>query len=166
VFSSASAEWYTPAKYIEAARAVLGGFDLDPASNPKANEVVRASQFFTAADDGLSKEWRGRVWLNPPYGDDGRVNTGTWCAKLIAEHRAGRVDEAVLLVNAVTDRKWFQQLWDFALCFTGHRIEFYTPNGTPQSPISGNVFAYLGEARRCFAQHFEPFGAVVERVHA
>jgi hypothetical protein len=60
-------EWYTPPKYIELARAVLGEIDLDPASSEKAQEAVRAKRYFTAADQGLRHEWRGRVWLNPPY---------------------------------------------------------------------------------------------------
>ena len=46
---------------------MLGGIDLDPASNAEANRVVRAEVFFSSADDGLGKSWEGRVWLNPPY---------------------------------------------------------------------------------------------------
>jgi hypothetical protein len=55
--------WYTPAPYIEAARAVMGGIDL-PASTEEANRTL---QFFTAEDDGLAHLWNGRGFLNPTY---------------------------------------------------------------------------------------------------
>ena len=36
---------------------VVNGFDFDPVSVPPANGV-----------DGLTSNWSGRVFLNPPYG--------------------------------------------------------------------------------------------------
>src|SRR5262249_14971473 len=45
-------EWYTPPEYVEAARDVLGGIDLDPASNHLAQATVRATRYFTKQDDG------------------------------------------------------------------------------------------------------------------
>jgi hypothetical protein len=166
-FSSNAVEWYTPGRYIEAARQALGGIDLDPASSPKANEVVQARQIFTEKDDGLDRPWHGRVWLNPPYGaTDKQSNTGIWAEKLITEYRADRVQAAVLLVNAVTDRAWFQQLWDFPICFTDHRIEFYTPKGTPKQPISGNAFIYFGGEPERFVSSFADVGPVVARLRA
>jgi phage N-6-adenine-methyltransferase len=165
-FSSESVEWYTPPEYIEAARKALGGtIDLDPASCAKANEAVQARRFFTREDDALKKKWKAEgVWLNPPYADDGTTGTGDWATKMVEEFRAGHFKSGVLLVNAVTDRKWFRQLFDYAICFTDHRIEFYTPSGQPKSPISGNAFIYFGGARKRFAAAFAPFGATVEAV--
>src|SRR5262245_6844094 len=66
-YNTGENEWYTPPAYLEAARLVLGGIDLDPASSDVAQRRVRAGRYFTKKDDGLSRPWRGRVWLNPPY---------------------------------------------------------------------------------------------------
>ena len=60
-------EWYTPKKYIDMAREVLGRIDIDPASNSFANQIVQATTYYTKDDDGQTKEWRGKMWLNPPY---------------------------------------------------------------------------------------------------
>jgi ParB family chromosome partitioning protein len=160
-WSSESVEWYTPEEYVEAARAVLGTIDLDPASCAKANETVKATKFYTRKDDGLSKPWAGRVWLNPPYGEDG---TGQWVDKLVLEHQDGRTTAAILLVNAVTDRKWFAPLFDHVICFTNHRIKFYVTDDVPDSPPSGNALVYFGKERKKFQEHFEQFGPCVVRL--
>jgi hypothetical protein len=70
-------EWYTPARFIDLARKVMGGIDLDPASSDIAQETVQATTYFTKDDDGLSREWAGKVWLNPPYAEL-RLR---WCLK-------------------------------------------------------------------------------------
>ncbi len=122
--SSESAEWYTPPEVVEAATALMGGIDLDPASTRRANQVVGAEAIFTEADNGFVRTWRGRVFLNPPGGrcdDEGRrvvrgcSATGAcgqppghthstsrrsakrWWEKLCAEYAAGRVEQAVFV---------------------------------------------------------------------
>ncbi len=163
--SSESNEWYTPAKYIEAARQVMGGIDLDPASCEQANRVVMADRIFTAELDGLKQEWAGRVWLNPPYGREGQdSNQALWTAKLLAEWKTGRIERAILLVNAVTDRSWFQPLWDFPICFTDHRIRFYGPTGEGGSPVVGSVLVYFGPSPSLFYLAFAQFGVIATRL--
>ena len=149
-------EWYTPARYLEAARCALGGFDLDPASCAEANSVVQAAQYFTEDDDGLAQPWKGRIWLNPPYG---RL-AGSFVARLAEQYDAGNVTAAVALVSsAATSTLWFRPLWAGALCFTDHRINFNSVKGN----TTGSIFAYLGPDRQAFADAFGQFGAVVAR---
>lgn len=75
--NSGNNEWYTPLPYVEAARAVMGTIDIDPASSDKANETVQAEHYYTIADNGLVRPWYGRVWLNPPY--VARFTAGNTC---------------------------------------------------------------------------------------
>ena len=158
IVSAKSNEWYTPEKYVEAAREVLGSFDLDPASCLVANTVVKAQKFYTLKDDGLTKEWYGRIWLNPPYGDAGPK----FVAKLLQAYKDGNVTEAIVLVNShCTDAKWFQPLFDYPMCFTDHRPKFWTKDGEGSSPTHGSAFVYLGKNDGLFLAVFKIFGVVV-----
>lgn len=160
---STSVEWYTPAEYVEAARAVLGAIDLDPASSQLANRTVKARRFYDELDDGLAQDWHGRVWLNPPYG----LATAQFTAKLVEEWEAGNVTAAVLLINAYGfDAVWFRPLWEHLLCLTDHRIVFTSPQRGTGGPANGNLFVYLGDQWERFAREFGRFGTIAARWEA
>jgi phage N-6-adenine-methyltransferase len=161
LLSAQSNEWYTPAKYVEAARLVMGSIELDPASCEDANRTVKAKRIFTLENGGgLGCFWQSEaVWLNPPYS-----NVKEWINELIDEHTSGRTQQAILLVNASTSEKWFQPLWDYPICFTNHRIKFDCPGATKSQPTKGNAFVYFGENSYKFAKVFSQFGTVVRKV--
>lgn len=95
-------EWPTPRWLVDQLAAEFGPFDLDPAATAGN---AKAPMFYTAADNGLSREWRGRIWLNPPYGR----NIGAWTRKAAAEARHGTASTVVALVPASVDAAWFRQ---------------------------------------------------------
>ena len=155
-------EWYTPAEHIEAARAVMGDIDLDPASSALANETVRAARFFDIEADGLAQEWGGRVWMNPPYAQPWIMR---FCEKLTEEAAAGRVIEAIALTHNYTDTGWFHLLAGKAnaVCFTRGRIGFLDPNGKRAAPTQGQAFTYIGPNVPEFVRQFSRFGLVMVR---
>jgi hypothetical protein len=57
-------DWLTPRYILDA----LGKFDLDPCA-ALDQPWATARRPLTVKDDGLKKPWVGRVWLNPPYGE-------------------------------------------------------------------------------------------------
>jgi DNA N-6-adenine-methyltransferase (Dam)/Protein of unknown function (DUF3102) len=165
--SSESNEWYTPREYVDAVRELLGTIDVDPASNALANEIVRATTLYDFQTNGLEYEWTGRVFLNPPYGfDSGRSNQEIWTQRLLQQFNAGITTEAVLLVNANTEAKWFQPLYDYLICLTNHRIRFYNASGDSSQPTQGNALIYFGSQRARFLALFSRFGTVIERARA
>lgn len=98
-FSSATDDWATPPAVFATLDAEFD-FDLDVCASP-ANAKCR--RFFTAADDGLSKQWTGRVWMNPPYGR----GIGAWMTKAADAAAAGAT--VVCLVPARTDTRWWHE---------------------------------------------------------
>ncbi len=160
-FNSGENEWYTPAAYIDAARAVMGGIDTDPASSATANATVGASTYYTAQEDGLAQEWRGRVWMNPPYS---QPLIGQFCDALRYHVEAGRVTEAVTLTNNATETAWFADLLAnaAAVCFVRGRIKFIDRDGNPSgAPLQGQAIVYTGANVDGFREHFGQFGTIL-----
>lgn len=125
--SSDSPEWYSPPHIVEIATVFLGAIDLDPSWHPAS--PVKAAITYTKADDGLSREWHGKVYLNPPYGRE----IDGWIEKLVAEHEAGNVTEAIALLPARTDTEWWRRLDAFPRCErTPHLRELAKRRAVPE----------------------------------
>lgn len=161
--NSGNNEWYTPEKYIKAARDVMGAIDLDPASSDVAQETVQAAEHFTPADDGLALPWHGRVWLNPPYAQPLITH---FVEKLTKEWGSGHLTAAILLTHNYTDTKWFHLAANScsAICFTRGRITFPDANGNACSPTQGQAFFYFGKNPAAFADRFSSIGVVLGRM--
>lgn len=110
-------EWLTPPGILDA----LGAFDLDPCS-PVSRPWDTARTHFTIRDDGLRQAWKGRVWLNPPYGR----HAARWLERL-AMHGDG-----IALIFARTETAmFFDHVWGkaTALRFLQGRIHFHHVDG-------------------------------------
>jgi DNA N-6-adenine-methyltransferase Dam len=149
-------EWYTPPELVERARTVLGDIDLDPASHPEAQKIVRAKRWYGVETDGLTQPWAGRVFLNPPYSRD---VMGQFVDKLLAEIASGHVAQAIVLTPVRCDTGWWHQLTAAAsaIAFVKGRIKFWRSEGQPEcGAIYGSVFFFIGEDcagfRRCFGE--------------
>lgn len=158
--SDDSYEWFTPAEYIEAARIVMGGIDLDPASCAEANNVVKAKRFYTKQDNGLDHKWSGRIWLNPPYNMpliEGFTN------RAIESYKSSAIEQAIVLTNNSTDTGWFHALAEYPFCLTRGRVKFWQPNSEGLGARQGQAIFYLGNSIKKFAAKFSKFGIIVIR---
>ena len=108
--------WLTPLAIVRA----LGHFDLDPCAWPGHKT---AAKLICEPDDGLTAEWKGRVWLNPPYGR----NIGPWL------HRLQLHGNGIALVFSRTDTEWFHSLQPDCVFLIKGRIRFLRPNFTEGS---------------------------------
>lgn len=121
--AAVTTSWLTPPAVLDA----LGGwedFDLDPCAAPLPRPWPTAWLMNSESDgDGLALDWRGRVWLNPPYG----AAVESWLRKL-ADHNRGTA-----LIFARTETEPFRrQVWERAagLLFLHGRLFFHRPDGS------------------------------------
>ena len=112
-------EWLTPPEIIKS----LGEFDLDPCSPEEYKRPwPTAKNHMSESDDGLSQQWFGRVWCNPPYGRE----TFKWLSKL---HQHG---DGIALIFARTETKGFHsEIWNKAdaVFFFKGRLKFCNIKG-------------------------------------
>src|SRR5437899_132007 len=104
--------------------------------------MVRASRFYTKAQDGLSKPWKGRVWCNPPYS-----LLKQFTNKLLSEWKVGRIEGAIFFVTSFyTNNTSFQSLLReaSAICFARGRIPFQQRGQTYSHHRQGHALFYFG----------------------
>ena len=108
--------WLTPLSLVHA----LGEFDLDPCGfnfHRTAKEVIQLPE------NGLSREWHGRIWLNPPYGK----HQQEWL------HRMNDHKNGIALIFARLETKWIQKFIADGFFMIEGRIKFLKEDLTESS---------------------------------
>ena len=142
--------WTTP-RYVTRA---LGSFDLDPcacATQPWSH----ARRSIKPPRDGLSSPWRGRVWLNPPYGN----KWPAWVARL-ADHGGG-----VALISARPETVGMQDhvfARADAVLFLDKRVVFHYPDGSTYGAVAPSLLVAYGR-RNAEALHDSGLGGALVR---
>lgn len=96
-FSSKTDCWETPQWLFDDLDKVFR-FTLDVCATA---ENAKCPLYFTPEQDGLSREWTGVCWMNPPYGRKIKF----WIQKAWEESQKGST--VVCLVPARTDTGWW-----------------------------------------------------------
>lgn len=85
-------DYFTPPEIVNAAREAMGGIDLDAASHPLANRTHRIGDYFHTGRSAFDNDWYGRVWLNPPYG-----NNAPWFQRIQQFIDSGELEQLCML---------------------------------------------------------------------
>ena len=96
-FSSKTDLWATPQSLFNTLQAEFR-FTLDVCANA---DNAKCRDFFAEEQDGLSQEWAGTCWMNPPYGRE----IGRWVEKAYQSAKKGAT--VVCLLPARTDTHWW-----------------------------------------------------------
>ena len=96
-FSSKTDLWETPQDFFDRYDAIYG-FTLDVCALP---DNAKCNTYFTPEQDGLSQEWVGVCWMNPPYGR----TIAKWVQKAFESAKHGAT--VVCLLPARTDTRWW-----------------------------------------------------------
>lgn len=159
---SLTPEHYTPAEWVERARRVMGGIDLDPCSCADAQRTVRALAWYDADQDGLTLPWNGRVFINSPGDRRGQLPKLFW-EKLADEVEAGHVEQFVWLAFNAAQLRTLQRT---SGAFLLQQCEVFIPASrirfTGDSPTKDNAFLYWGPRRIRFRRVFGPHGLLLE----
>ena len=101
LFSTGNGEWETPDDLFSALNLEYN-FDLDVCATP---HNAKCKRYFSKNQDGLSQEWRGNIWCNPPYGRE----IDKWIAKAVQSYQSQNCSRIVMLLPARTDTKWIHE---------------------------------------------------------
>ena len=105
--------WRTPPALYEPIAERIGGFDMDPCAGPSGEHIELpgdkephpdlqpteiAAWNVTLPTDGLTVDWVGDVFLNPPFSEKGE-----WLDKAEREWRDGDADRVFIVTPDATD---------------------------------------------------------------
>ena len=123
--------WSTPRDFFDDYNAVYH-FDVDVCATA---ENALCAKFYSPEDDGLSKEWYGTCWMNPPYGRE----IGKWMKKAYESSLHGAT--VVCLVPARTDTAWWHEYaMKGEIEFIRGRLKFGSSKNSAPFPSAVVVF--------------------------
>lgn len=125
-------EHYSPAWIFDAFGVI---FDLDVCAPEGGVPWIPAKKSFSKLDDGLTQDWYGLVYMNPPYS-----KTTPWVEKF-KKHNNGI---ALMPVTASNWCKDFMQTVE-AFCIADQRIYFQHPTKKKKPIMWQTGFYALGE---------------------
>jgi len=153
-------EYATPPEIWRPLARAVDGFDVDPASGAESTPIAETR--YTKADDGLSKAWRGDVYLNPPWATNGDGSAKEqWLRKARNEANRDAVRRVVMVLPSDTSAHWFHDhvTRAEALCLVGPgRIAF---EGGDRNPSFGLIIAVFGSVGDELADALDSLGVVV-----
>ena len=139
LFSSKSCEWETPQGFFDEWDKLFN-FDLDVCATP---DNAKCKRYYTQDDDGLSKEWDGVCWMNPPYGSA----IGKWVRKAYESSLGGAT--VVCLLPARTDTIWFHDYCTHGeIHFVRGRLKFGGSKNSAPFPSMVVIFRSAKERER------------------
>lgn len=135
-FSSKTDLWATPQYFFDLVNAEFG-FNLDVCASI---ENAKCADYFSVEVNGLSQEWIGVCWMNPPYGRQ----IGAWMRKAYESSTKGAT--VVCLVPARTDTRWWH---DYAIKgeirFIKGRLKFGDSKNSAPFPSALVIFRGKGD---------------------
>ncbi len=150
---SKSSLWMTPEPILEASRELMGGIELDLASDAEANERVKASAFFF--ENSLDFLWSATTaFLNPP---GGRGQPKAFWNKLLENWKNENIGQAIYIAFSLEQLQQNQTMLDFPVCFPDKRLKYVPREGKAASPTHASAIVYLppraGTAPARFVSH-------------
>lgn len=131
-FSSETDNWSTPQDFFDKLSRVIG-FEIDVCGDVHNKKCERV---LTCADDGLSQDWDGVCWMNPPYGRE----IGKWVKKAYDSSLNGAF--VCCLLPARTDTAWWQDYCTkaFSVNFLRGRLKFGGSKNSAPFPSALVIF--------------------------
>lgn len=152
-------DYYTPVDIVDAARQAMGGIDLDAASHFLANRKLRIPDYFHTGRSAFTNDWYGRVWLNPPYGDN-----LPWFDRILHYRATGDITDLCMLSPTWAFTTAIAQ--PFMELVSAHVLLSPTPKfwGNRDKKTGSNhphSVVYIGDRVEPFWRAFAPHGLVM-----
>lgn len=133
LFSSKTDMWETPQDFYDLLNNEFN-FELDVCA---IKENAKCDRYFSPEDDGLTQEWSGTCWMNPPYG---RKITGQWIRKAYEEAQKPNTTVVCLIPSRTDTKYWHEFCMKGEIRFVKGRLKFGDAKESAPFPSAVVIF--------------------------